>query len=620
METIKKNKLFTEYKISLLFLVAFCFFITRWGISFYNLKEDLIVKILYESISDGSFYYPLIKFLSNLDFNNSFNPLIHDLKILPIPFGSLIIHTFFYKLFGILGFIIVDYFGILFFLIIFYKIFLSFNTQNNSIFLSILLFSIPLLISFFIKDLNTIPFNQLEDFFTLRVHRPFPSSLYIFTFIYIIILMEIDKIIKKKYFFAIGILLGLTFSSFYYFFLIEILTLFFFLLLKFKKQIFLKIIIHKIYFLILIFTSVLTSIPFVFFLNYSEQDVIISSGVFELSYEKKLFLLNYLFRILFDIKFLLINFTILFICFLTNSKKIGNVKIVNIFTLIYISSIFSPFLFIFLSPKSGILYHFNNNIIIFGVLLLFVSIINFINSYKLFNINLKFVYIFIIFISFLIFNEQTKKQNLKIDERSEFNNIVKIIKQKNVNNKLNSMLTFNKMFMKWAVLNKEIDYLNLTYSGLAPKTNDLIENDLINVFKFLGLNSTDFIKFLRNEKHGWRYINYNSAKFFYMKYTANSLNRFNNSKKFKPEVLKFIMKSSPLYSQQMAIPLDEFIRFTNKFDNLEKQNFFDPKIILLEKNTEIIDKIIINKKIYCKMYDGIFYVVFLNKANNINCK
>ena len=56
--------------------------------------------------------------------------------------------------------------------------------------------------------------------------------------------------------------------------------------------------------------------------------------------------------------------------------------------------------------------------------------------------------------------------------------------------------------MKWAVLNKKIKYLNLTMSGLTPKKNEFIENDLINAFIFLNLNSEDFINFFKNEKEG----------------------------------------------------------------------------------------------------------------------
>ena len=65
----------------------------------------------------------------------------------------------------------------------------------------------------------------------------------------------------------------------------------------------------------------------------------------------------------------------------------------------------------------------------------------------------------------------------------------------------------------------------------VAKTNNMIENDLINNFKFLNLNEKDFMNFLKNEKKEWRYFNPNVGNFFHYTYTANSLNTFKESKK-----------------------------------------------------------------------------------------
>ena len=40
---------------------------------------------------------------------------------------------------------------------------------------------------------------------------------------------------------------------------------------------------------------------------------------------------------------------------------------------------------------------------------------------------------------------------------------------------------------------------------------------------------------------------------------ANSLNTFKGSKNFEPNVKAFILSSSPMYSQQSAIPNEEFL-------------------------------------------------------------
>ena len=111
------TKILKYEKILTIFFISLLFFLIQWGCSFYYLNEEIISKVIFESVDDGSFFYPLIKFLSVLDFSNSLNPNIKNLEILPIPFGSIIIHTFFYKFLNIYGLILVDLLGIFLFLI-----------------------------------------------------------------------------------------------------------------------------------------------------------------------------------------------------------------------------------------------------------------------------------------------------------------------------------------------------------------------------------------------------------------------------------------------------------------------------------------------------------------------
>ncbi len=105
--------------VFILIFSAVLFFI-RWFFSFYYFDEDLSVKLLFESISDGDFFYPIISFFSNFDFNNSLHPEIDNLKNLPIPIGSILFHTIFYKLFGVAGLFVIDFFGFFSFILIFF--------------------------------------------------------------------------------------------------------------------------------------------------------------------------------------------------------------------------------------------------------------------------------------------------------------------------------------------------------------------------------------------------------------------------------------------------------------------------------------------------------------------
>ena len=163
-------------------------------------------------------------------------------------------------------------------------------------------------------------------------------------------------------------------------------------------------------------------------------------------------------------------------------------------------------------------------------------------------------------------------------------------------------------------------YLSLINFIIAPKTDSMIENDLIKSFKFLNLNIYDFSNFLKNKKESWRYLNRNVATFFFYKYQANSLTTFNGSKNFDEEVAKYIFSSSPLYFQQIAIPNDEFVRLEKKFENTKLQNFNEPDAIVFEKSMRIINNIVIKKQNYCKLYEGNIYILYIKINSETRCK
>ena len=97
-----------------------------------------------------------------------------------------------------------------------------------------------------------------------------------------------------------------------------------------------------------------------------------------------------------------------------------------------------------------------------------------------------------------------------------------------------------------------------------------------------------------------------------MKYTANSLHTFNNSKNFDEETLNHILNSSPLYSQQFAIPNEEFERLKNKFIFYKKTNSFNPDIIILKKKSNLYKKINISDLNYCNMFIGDYFSLYIN--------
>ena len=85
-----------------------------------------------------------------------------------------------------------------------------------------------------------------------------------------------------------------------------------------------------------------------------------------------------------------------------------------------------------------------------------------------------------------------------ISKRTEFKKITNLIHEnKFIDIKKSNLLTFDEKFFVWAILN-DIKYLKIINGTLVPKKNFMIENDLINTFKYLGLTKGDFFDFIKN--------------------------------------------------------------------------------------------------------------------------
>ena len=119
----------------------------KWLSSYYFFNEELDTKIIFESVPDGEQFYPQIKYLSQIILNKSFDPDIIDLKNVPIPLSGIIFHSVLFKFLGFYGFIIAEFICVLIFLLLFYNIFILFFSKKLSIFFSILIYFVPLIIN-----------------------------------------------------------------------------------------------------------------------------------------------------------------------------------------------------------------------------------------------------------------------------------------------------------------------------------------------------------------------------------------------------------------------------------------------------------------------------------------
>ena len=71
-------------------------FLFKWYLSFNNFAEDISTKIIFESFSDGYYYFPNLKLLADFNLNNSFDPFVEHLKNITIPTGAFALHFIFY--------------------------------------------------------------------------------------------------------------------------------------------------------------------------------------------------------------------------------------------------------------------------------------------------------------------------------------------------------------------------------------------------------------------------------------------------------------------------------------------------------------------------------------------
>lgn len=601
-----------------LIYIAFLLIFVKWLISFSFFSEPIDLRIIFESVTDGKYYYPLIKYLVEFNLNNPFDPEINYLKIIPIPFSSLIFHAIFFKIFSFYSFIILEFISLIILLSLFYNFYRFIFSRHISLILTLIILLSPIII----KNTFLFEFQYLKifstNFYDFRVPRPMISNLFLFGFIFLITKMYIKEFYSYKNFFLLGLILGLSLSSFYYHFFLELIVLFLLIIIKFNKKIFNEIRVNIRYYLLAFFSFLVISIPFLINLYFHESDFTSRQCVFDLNYEMKLNLLKVYLTKYLNLKYIFIILTISTTIIIANLKNFQNRKIINILYLFFISSLLTPIFFTIISNKSCVLYHFNNLIVIFSILyliLFFQIIIKSLIDKKKFKWLTTFLSLMLIFFYCLNFYTISKKNYEDKDYyqyRTEFKILTNQIKNLDKLNET-SILTFETDFMIWAIMN-DIKYLNLINGLFTSKKDLMIEEDIFSAFKILGLKINNFDRFLKNNnnKSNWRYLNDNISKFFFYKYQANSFVTFKNSREFDSNELNFINKSSPFLHQQSIIPIFEIKRLRNSFLNFNKETK-NPDILILNKNENFYDFHELRLDNFCLNIDGKKLMLYLNK-------
>jgi hypothetical protein len=628
------NKDFNKLTINLFIIISGLFiFITKWYLSYFYFDEEVESRIIFESISDGYFNFAPFKALANLNLNNSFSPLIYDLGTITIPLGVFVLHFIFYSIIGTYSFIILEFFFIIFFLIIFYRITRLIDLNRiQSLTIAIILLNIPNIFQI-LNIYNLEYFNIIyAEFYSLRFPRPIVSNILLYLFIFIILKNEKKNFFTKKNSIVLGILSSLLFTSYFHaFFLLQI-VLIFYLFYKFRFNLFQILKTKYNYILLYVLTFLLVSSLFFINMFFADADFLQRNGLVVFNLDKKLIILKHLFFKLFKIQFLFLLFLSVFLLFIFNKRiNLIGFKKINILFIIFYSSIVTPFIFIFISPSFfSHFYHFTNLVLITAFLLFFYISVLFIHSLikNFFPVILVNIFSISVMFIFLIGNIHISKNNYELKnlendrfvQRKEFNSIIDIIKKKNVlKNKNISLLTFDNRFLVWSVLN-DIEYLSIVNGVMVSRTNENIENDIINSFKYLNLSKKDFSEFIENKKiSSWRYRNDHIRDYFWMRYQANAMITFNDSKNFDHDVLEFIKKSSPLLSQQLIMPNEEVERFLKKYQSENEASFLIPKIIIINKKDYILAKAYISNKAFCKAFDGKIYDFYYSFDLNQEC-
>ena len=171
------------------------------------------------------------------------------------------------------------------------------------------------------------------------------SNLFLLSFVYLILKTFIKNSYTVKNFLLIGLVLGLSLSSFYYYFVLESLVLISIIILKYKFNFVKNILFRFKYYLYLISSFLITSLPFLINLYFHEKDFTNRQCVYNLTLENKEILLKFYLKQFTEIGFVILFFGVVFSSIWLNIKNNKNKKFISLFCILFISSVLKPFIF-----------------------------------------------------------------------------------------------------------------------------------------------------------------------------------------------------------------------------------------------------------------------------------
>ena len=628
----KINSLIDNYLVKILVFSLFAIFI-KWVMSYFFFDDNLNLKIFFDAKSDGFYYYPFIKYLAELTINPSFDPDIINLKNITIPIHTVLLNTLAFKLVGDISIIFLEFILLSIFIYIFYYFFLEIKLNKNlSIILSIVLFYFADLIQF--QNLLDNIYLKNISFYNLRFPNKILTNLCLYIFIFLLIIFDKRNIsinkFKKSDYLIFSLILAFSFGVYYYYFLVSVIS--FILFLFYKNNFSINFLIKDLRYLFYLFLlTIFFSIPVFLNIYFVESDFLQRLGIFELDLNKKKIILSYFISQLIRFDFLILFFLSLILTIYFNIKKYEGYRLLNIIFIVLLSSIIAPFVFFIVSNKSLFISPFLANIVFFifvtFMFQFFIFSKNFLNyffkRYSLLKFYCLLIVIFFIQSTYTYKNYQNKLQDeTYISYRNDFSNITEQLIKIQKNSPEIEVLTYDRLLQIWLIMN-DVKFIRPLSGQVVSKTHEMIENDIIQSFKFLSLDENDFKNFLKLKKKGLRYYNPNTQNYFWHRYTANSLQTFNDSKDFSDDIINDIKNTSITKHQQLGIPNFEFNRLLVKFKNYKLNKNYSPDIIILKNNygneSDISFKIIKLPKTHCVKSKLNNMVLIVKKINN-DCK
>jgi len=547
--------------------------------SLYESDVTLLTSILINTTDIQ--YYPLIVSLSELNFNPTFLEYYNDTKIIPVPLASLAVHSIFYKLFNIYSFIILEYiFHSLLIFILFNIIKKIFNSSSIAgifcVLIYILIFTLKALISFVEPEIFYKLYDILNENFGTRTPRPLVTGVFYFGFIYYMMFFEekINNKLNYNYVLKIAIFFGLLANSFIFLFIHSFIFLLIFLIkISGTKLIeWIRFNYKKIFYFIFLLSFFL--LPIVFQSLYGEGDSSSRAGLITISFEDKFFLIKYYLISLLRYEFIILFGLTLFFNWYFNKKKLLEQYIdkINIFFLLIMSSILSPFIFFIISPKIISIFHFVNIILfsfifyiilsLFCILYLLSKNFNFKNYYSK-----KIFYIILSIICLSTFVPLELNSLLKSkDQRIEITKLHRFFDKNNLKNTNSKLFTNDLLIMNLWLLNNNTQ-LVISDAFSNSLSDKKIEFNLLNSLKDFDIGEKQLKGLVSLDKSQVR--NKLFMMLFNYKYQANTLHTFAELEDYNKIDQDLIIKTSPFRVQMQILPETEKKRIFHFYKDLE---------------------------------------------------